>query len=119
MPEPTSGDFYETVEGHGWPLPALGFRFHGSARGVATTGFVSGGIALPEWAPNDPRALPVTPIWFGLLVDIVVLMLLWSAVLDGLPAARRWLRRRRGVCRQCACDLTGNTTGTCPECGSC
>lgn len=30
---------------------------------------------------------------------------------------RRWRRRRRGLCVKCGYDLTGNTTGTCPECG--
>ncbi|RJP34852.1 MAG: hypothetical protein C4547_10250 [Phycisphaerales bacterium] len=30
---------------------------------------------------------------------------------------RRVLRRRRGRCGHCGYDLTGNTTGTCPECG--
>ena len=32
---------------------------------------------------------------------------------------RPWRRRpsRRGVCARCGYDLTGNTSGTCPECG--
>jgi len=32
--------------------------------------------------------------------------------------ARRWHRRRRGLCEQCGYNLAGNTTGVCPECGS-
>lgn len=39
-----------------------------------------------------------------------------------LPAAwamsRPEQRRRRGLCVTCAYDLTGNTSGTCPECGT-
>lgn len=31
---------------------------------------------------------------------------------------RRDYRRRRGLCVKCGYDLTGNTTGTCPECGT-
>ena len=31
---------------------------------------------------------------------------------------RRWRRRRRGLCTKCGYDLTGNTTGVCPECGT-
>ena len=31
---------------------------------------------------------------------------------------RRWRRRRRGLCLTCAYDLTGNESGTCPECGA-
>jgi hypothetical protein len=38
-----------------------------------------------------------------------------------LPAARavvRWGKRRRtGMCVRCGYDLTGNISGTCPECG--
>ncbi len=30
---------------------------------------------------------------------------------------RRWRRRRQGRCVPCGYDLTGNTSGTCPECG--
>ena len=31
---------------------------------------------------------------------------------------RRWRRRRRGLCVNCAYNLTGNVSGVCPECGS-
>lgn len=31
---------------------------------------------------------------------------------------RRWHRRRRGGCAKCGYDLTGNTSGACPECGT-
>jgi uncharacterized paraquat-inducible protein A len=27
-------------------------------------------------------------------------------------------RRRRGLCVKCGYDLTGNTSGVCPECGT-
>ena len=30
---------------------------------------------------------------------------------------RRWRRRRKGQCAICGYDLTGNTSGRCPECG--
>jgi hypothetical protein len=54
-------------------------------------------------------------------------MPLWPATLGfaALPALsliraplRRARRRRRGLCVTCAYDLTGNTSGTCPECGA-
>jgi len=31
---------------------------------------------------------------------------------------RRWRRRCRGECERCGYNLTGNTTGVCPECGT-
>ena len=31
---------------------------------------------------------------------------------------RRWRRRRRGSCTECAYDLTGNESGVCPECAT-
>jgi len=49
-----------------------------------------------------------TPIW--LLVVAV-----------GFPTALLWWRDRRpkaGFCQVCKYDLTGNISGTCPECGT-
>ncbi len=37
------------------------------------------------------------------------------------PLRRRYsrrFRRERGLCERCAYDLTGNTSGVCPECGT-
>ena len=34
------------------------------------------------------------------------------------PMLRRRHRRKRGLCERCAYDLTGNTSGVCPECGT-
>jgi hypothetical protein len=124
IPEPTgggAGDTYRIVEAHGWPMPALAYRFEGEGGGAASTGVIHGGIALSPRATGawyDPRALPLTPIWSGLFMDAALLTLAWSAMLDGAPATRRWLRRRRGLCPSCAYDLTGNTSGACPECGT-
>jgi hypothetical protein len=48
----------------------------------------------------------------------IPLWLLFVLVL--LPTAFLWYRDRRippGHCRKCGYDLTGNVSGTCPECG--
>lgn len=46
---------------------------------------------------------------------------LWVPLLfAALPTAYAWWRCRRfppGHCQKCGYDLTGNTTGVCPECG--
>ena len=30
---------------------------------------------------------------------------------------RRWRRHRQGQCIRCGCNLEGNVSGVCPECG--
>ncbi len=71
----------------------------------------------PVWAskaPSDP-GFTVSPI--GLLIDALVFAgLLWLLVFA--PGVLRWYRRRRrGLCPECAYNLTGNVSGACPECG--
>ncbi len=52
-------------------------------------------------------------------------LLLVAGILGFYPAislfrgpVRRHRRRRRGLCIKCGYNLTGNTTGVCPECGT-
>ncbi len=53
------------------------------------------------------------PIAFmiGTALAFVLGTLLWR------PSVRYW-RQRKGRCRSCAYDLSGNVSGTCPECGT-
>jgi hypothetical protein len=46
--------------------------------------------------------------------------LAWVALLAAVPSTLRYFRRnpRLRLCRHCAYDLTGNTSGVCPECGT-
>jgi hypothetical protein len=50
----------------------------------------------------------VVPLWLPFLLLLVPTVLLWQ---------RDRRTRRPGHCRRCDYDLTGNTTGRCPECG--
>jgi hypothetical protein len=122
IPEPISGEHYEIVDGRGWPLRALAYRFHGRGHGATTTGDVAGGIALQPWATGawyDPRALPLMPIWPGLIVDTLAFASLSALVLDAAPALRRARRMRQGRCITCGYDLAGTASGgRCPECGT-
>ena len=55
--------------------------------------------------------------WFGLLVCVVIAA---GAVAADLPTIILWRRDRRppeGHCQTCGYNLTGNTSGRCPECG--
>jgi hypothetical protein len=56
---------------------------------------------------NHYARLPLgIPIW----------LLLAIAAYPLIPPARRLSRKRRGLCVKCGYDLTGNTSGRCPEC---
>ena len=52
----------------------------------------------------------VTILIAGLLVFVAALGNSVSFVLSGK-------QRRNGICAKCSYDLTGNTSGVCPECG--
>lgn len=62
-------------------------------------------------------------------VAVVITLWFWVPDSDMLPVARKcrecgeiFVRRkakgRDGRCRRCDYDLTGNISGTCPECGT-
>jgi hypothetical protein len=51
------------------------------------------------------------PLWFVFVAFAVAPTI---AFIRG--PVRRWRRRRRGLCANCGYDLTGNTSGLCPEC---
>ncbi len=72
------------------------------------------GLTLPK--SHQHFSVISTPPWTG-TVEIP----LWIPfVLLAVPAALLWWRDRkppRGHCQRCGYNLTGNTSGTCPECG--
>ena len=78
------------------------------------------GIAYGKSPASDPTAAP----YFGLVAPWVDLLILTAI----LPVAWmiNWLwrrhRRRRAarllLCTSCGYNLTGNTSGVCPECGA-
>ena len=64
--------------------------------------------------PPAPAGL-VAAGWAGLLAAVVLLIV--EAVAKA-GRRRRARRRRSGFCPRCPYDLTGNASGTCPECGT-
>lgn len=63
----------------------------------------------------------VTLVPFALLVAVTALppaTWLMFQLPSTIRAARRRLRVRRGCCGECGYDLTGNSSGVCPECGT-
>jgi hypothetical protein len=57
-------------------------------------------------------AVCVAILWVGALVRGVL------RAREGVRLLRGHRRLRRGCCPACGYDLTGNTSGTCPECGT-
>lgn len=83
---------------------------------------VAGGVLLEEGARlsgtwNPPRALPMRPLWFGLIVNVVLFSAAWLVLLLAPRAIREELRRRRGRCPRCGYDLQGELVAGCSECG--
>ncbi|HEY8750376.1 MAG TPA: hypothetical protein VIM11_20495 [Tepidisphaeraceae bacterium] len=83
--------------------------------GVRALGFgVMGGRRTPPvWGNmihND--AFVVLPFWFVVIVCAIVPLLQLRAIYTLHQA-----KRLSEVCRSCGYNLTGNTSGVCPECG--
>jgi len=71
---------------------------------------ISGGVTL-KWIHFEgwrgPGSELTVPLWIPLLVVFIPAILAWLRILP-------W---PEGFCQRCGYDLTGNVTGTCPECG--
>ncbi len=62
--------------------------------------------------------LPLRPIWPGFAINtIFYAAILWLLTL-GPFNARRFIRRKRGLCINCGYDLRGAEHEVCPECGA-
>ncbi len=62
----------------------------------------------PRWSSGPGSMLVMLPLWIPLL--LTGLLTLWFGLRFRRPAGRT------NLC-ECGYDLTGNTTGVCPECG--
>lgn len=106
----------------GWPMRAL---WCSSVRRFTSTPedgpLENSGIQIRRNAGSNKQSnellLPLRPIWPGFASNTifyaVILWLLWSSPFT----ARRFIRRKRGLCIKCGYDLHGTSGGGCPECG--
>jgi hypothetical protein len=125
---PAFDSFVTNVGEWGLPMRALGFMniYDDKAKASVSPAWKRGVLTPPwvsAWAmrlnPNGTvyhAALPIVPLWGGLIVDSVF----WGLATFGaarLFAWRRGVRRvRRGKCRRCAYEL--GDLAACPECGA-
>jgi hypothetical protein len=111
-----------------WPLPAgssvpsRSWRFgrmqllRGPAphvRGPKPPPGIPPGAGFPDPTVEWGCVAVQTPLWLLLAISSSYPIL---AFIRG--PLRRWRRRRRGLCVNCAYNLTGNVSGICPECGT-
>ena len=104
----------------GWPFPALSCAVHWQ-RQLANSNIlyrVEGGVQLPRDASFNPRALPLTPVWWGFLANVVVYAGVWLLLGRGMRLARERRRARRRLCAGCGYLRADLPKGSpCPECG--
>ena len=69
---------------------------------------------LEEWSwPSAGSRRILLPLW-----PAVPLLAAYPALAFIRGPVRRYRRWRKGLCTYCSYDLTGNVSGTCPECGT-
>lgn len=96
-----------------WPTPVvrrLPCRIESSFMDFRRTDLL---MSPPSMLDLRVRLL-IMPFW----IPSVVLAAYPIALLCGIPRRRRARRLRLGLCLRCGYDLTGNTSGVCPECGA-
>ena len=117
LPANTGSDWF-----FGWPWPCLWFQ----ARAISSDNTVRNpelrGAILWSGAPSavtfNFRAMPLRPIWMGMITNTIFYAALCMAMLIAPGMVRRRWRRRRGRCAACGYDLRGQIEARCPECGA-
>lgn len=105
------------LDARGWPCVSMVCQQVLTPKGVSS--HVLAGIELEDtlnsW--NLPYALPLRPIWSGLLINTLFYGAIWVVIFLGLLSTRRAIRKKLGICPKCAYNLLGELQKGCPECG--
>jgi hypothetical protein len=108
----------------GWPALAMRYESRPPRVSSPRPQPVTGGISLVGVLPHQgrlgpgPPALPLQPLWRGLLIDTALYGAIWFGVVLLAPERiRRAFRARRGACPICGYTLGAGCVPGCPECG--
>lgn len=109
----------------GWPFLTAWCEWTHDYQSALPQPVLHGGIQisndLPRSGPPKPwrlRALPVRPIWTGLILNTMLYALIIWGLWQLSFVSRRRRRRARGQCTRCSYNLIGLApTAPCPECG--
>jgi hypothetical protein len=101
-------------EGNVWVVP--GFWMPSSVNPLLQSGGNGSGVVVTPPVIEQITAALLRAGVFGYPIRVPLWMFL---VLFGLVGGRLWLVRSRDpyACKECGYNLTGNTSGVCPECG--
>lgn len=113
--------------GCGWPTHAL-WWWEESISPINPTAIPHGGIELAPWPistnarwQGNGRALPLQPIWLGLIVDTpfygTCAFGFFALCRGGVLTHRRWRLKQKGLCPNCKYALRELASERCPECG--
>lgn len=102
-------------------IPAVAGGDEMIGAGNVRTGLAPGPLWLPTWINSGVstvtggKVVPLLSTWYVWL-PLPLLLILFGALAIALFV---WSRRNpQGHCRKCGYNLTGNTSGACPECGA-
>ena len=105
------------VHAFGWPFVSMWREYSPSGTGYGWKVLHGFEVAFLHPDGSSPRAIPLDPIWSGFAINtIFYAAVLWLLTL-GPFAARRMIRRKRGLCIKCGYDLRDDFSAGCPECG--
>lgn len=128
------GSLVLTMWHHRWQRPLSSDEVRAALSGALRQPFTDNQVRLPfrvyHYTSRSSRAdllasppcllgwsqwTLIAPFW----VPAVILAFVPTLVLvGGIPRRRRARRRKLGLCLRCGYNLTGNTSGVCPECGT-
>lgn len=110
----------------GFPLPCLKWQYKADRlHGAASFGGPRVLSYDPAWnlelSQIGHYIIPLSPVWKGLLGNVVIYGFVWVFLIHFVPYSCRniasRMRNEHGLCQRCAYNLCGNPELGCPECG--